>query len=155
MHTATTNPVADVSALPATKRRLGAPQGSLGSLGSRGARGQRGLSFISLLAYFAIGGVIVLLALKLIPVYIEYFSIKKVLAAMSVSEEVKTGTVGDIRRSFEKRSQVDNIVAIKAADLEITKEGGDAVVSATWQQEVPLFPGWRLVIDFNASTASK
>jgi hypothetical protein len=119
------------------------------------ARKQQGLSFISLLAYFALGGIVVLLALKLIPVYLEYFSIKKVLASMSISEEVKTGTVGDIRRSFEKRSQIDNIVAIKAADLEITKEGGDAVVSAAWQQEVPLFPGWKLVIDFNVSTASK
>jgi hypothetical protein len=115
---------------------------------------QQGASFITLLAYFVIGAFIVLLVLKLFPVYMQYFSVKKVIATMANSDEVRTGTVGDIRRSFDRRAQIDDITVIKGVDLEITKEGNAAVVSAVWRHEVPLFTGYTLLIDFSASTGN-
>lgn len=119
------------------------------------ARNQQGVGFITLLLYCAVGGVVVLGFLKILPHYIEYFSIKKVIAAMAVSEEVKTGTVADIRSSFDRRAVIDNIVAIKGVDLEIAKENNDTVVSAAWQQRISLFTGYTLLIDFAVSTADK
>ncbi len=115
---------------------------------------QRGVGFFSLILYFVVGGVLVLLVLKLFPVYIDYFAIKKVIAAMATSEEIRTGTVGEIRSSFDRRAVIDNITSIKSTDLDISKENGDAVVSATWQQAVPLFTGYTLMIDFSVSTAN-
>jgi len=91
--------------------------------------------------------------LKLLPHYIEYLSIKKVIAALAVSEEVKSGTVAEIRASFGRRAVIDNITAVKSVDLEISKENNETVVSAAWQPRIPLFPGYTLLIDFEASTA--
>jgi len=115
---------------------------------------QRGIGFITLCLYFVVGGVIVLGGLKMLPHYIEYFSIKKVIAAMAASEEVKSGTVAEIRQSFDRRAVIDNIVAVKGLDLEISKENNETVVSAAWQPRIALFPGYTLLVDFEASTAT-
>ena len=116
---------------------------------------QRGVGFVTLILYFVVGGVVVLGGLKLMPHYIEYFSIKKVIVALASSEEVKSGTVAEIRNSFDRRAVIDNIVAVKGVDLEITKENNDTVVSAAWQPRIALVPGYTLLIDFSISTADK
>ncbi|MCY7389134.1 MAG: DUF4845 domain-containing protein [Burkholderiales bacterium] len=119
---------------------------------TRSLRQQRGIGFIGLVFIFAVAAVILLLGLKLVPVYLELFSVKKVMAAMAQGEEVRSGTVTDIRKSFDRRAVIDNIQAVTAADLEITKDGGETVVVATWQHKVALFTGYTLLVDFSVST---
>ncbi len=116
---------------------------------------QHGIGFVTLALYLVVGAVVVLGFLKILPHYIEYFSVKKVITAMATSEEVKSGTVAEIRTSFDRRRVIDNIQAVKAADLEISKENNDTVVSAAWQANIPLFTGWTLLIDFKVSTLDK
>lgn len=116
-------------------------------------RRQAGVGLITLILYFVVGGAVVLGFLKVTPHYIEYFSIKKVMAALAVSEEVKSGTVAEIRTSFERRGVIDNITAIKGPDLDITKENNETVVSAAWQARIALIPNYTLLIDFSVSTA--
>jgi hypothetical protein len=102
-----------------------------------------------------VGGATVLCFLKILPHYIEYFSIKKVFEALAASEEVKTGTVADIRTSYDRRAGIDNITAVKGVDLDISKDNNDTVITAAWQQRIPLFTGYTLLIDFDVSTATK
>ncbi len=116
---------------------------------------QKGVGMVTLILYFVVGGVVILGGLKLMPHYIEFFSIKKVIASMSASEEVKTGTVVEIRTSFDRRAVIDNIVAIKGVDLEISKDNNETVVSAAWQQRIALMPGYTLLVDFAVSTTDK
>jgi len=116
---------------------------------------QDGAGFITILLYLVVGGIAVLGFLKILPHYIEYFSIKKVFSALAQSEEIKTGTVADIRASFDKRAIVDNITAIKSVDLDIAKENNDTVITAAWQQRISLFKGYTLLIDFAVSTTDK
>jgi hypothetical protein len=104
--------------------------------------------------YFLVAGVIVLAGLKLMPHYIEYFSVKKVIASMAASEEVKSGTVAEIRAVFDRRRLIDNIQVLKGPDLEIIKEQNETIVNAAWQAQVALFPGHTLLIDFAVSTAN-
>jgi Domain of unknown function (DUF4845) len=113
---------------------------------------QRGIGFVSLIFVFAVCAVVLLLGMKLIPVYLELFSVKKVIAAMAQSEDVKSGTVTDIRKSFDRRAAIDNIQALVGTDLEITKDAGETVVTATWQHRVALFTGYTLLVDFSVSS---
>jgi hypothetical protein len=122
---------------------------------SFGAKRQRGVSFIMLMVYFVVGALILLLGMKVLPAYLDYFTVKKIMASMSISEEVRSGTVKEIRDSFSRRATIDYQKSVTADDLEVIKEGGETVVSATWQAKIPLFTGWTLMIDFTASTADK
>ena len=113
---------------------------------------QQGIGFIGLIFIFAVCAVVLLLGMKLVPVYLELFAVKKVIAAMAQGEEVKSGTVTDIRKSFDRRAAIDNIQALAGADLEITKDAGETVVVATWQHRVALFTGYTLLVDFSVNS---
>ena len=119
---------------------------------NRSLRRQRGIGFIGLMFIFAVAGVVLLLGLKLVPVYIEFFSVKKVISAMGKSEEAKTGTVAEIRKSFSRRAVIDNIQAVTGDDLDVTKEGGETIIVAAWQHKVALFTGYTLLVDFSVSS---
>jgi hypothetical protein len=108
-----------------------------------------------LVFYFALAGAAALLGMKVVPAYLDYLTVKKILVSMSTSEELRSGTVQDIRRSFDRRATIDYQKSVTAEDLEVTKEGGETVVTATWQAKIPLFTSWTLLIDFSASTADK
>jgi hypothetical protein len=119
------------------------------------AKAQRGVGFVTLVLYFVVGAVVVLGFLKIVPHYIEYFAIKKVIAAMKSSEEIKTATVAELRNSFDRRANIDNVTSVKGVDLEITKENNETVISLAWTQRIPLFTGYTLLIDFSTSTTDK
>ena len=116
-------------------------------------RHQQGLSFLGLLVIFVVLALVGLIGLRILPAYLDAFAVKKILASMSVSEELKTGTVTEIRNSFDRRANIDNMNAIKGAELEITKENNEVVVSAVWTQRIPLFTNYTLLIDFSMSTS--
>jgi len=116
---------------------------------------QRGMGFLMLIFIFAVCAVVLMLGLKLFPVYSQLFNVRTVFKAMATSEEVRSGTVAEIRKSFDRRATIGYVEVISAEDLEITKDGGETVVSAAWQQKIPLFTGYTLVIDLSVSTADK
>jgi hypothetical protein len=61
-------------------------------------------------------------------------------------------TPQEIRRAFDSRATIDDITAIKAADLDITKEGNEIVISFAYRKEVPLFANLGVYMDFAASS---
>lgn len=121
----------------------------------QGLNRQRGIGMFMLVFVFVVCAAVLMLGLKLFPVYSQYFNVKSVFKAMATSEEVRTGTVADIRKSFERRAIIGYVEAITKEDLEITKEGGETVVSVAWQEKIPLFTGYTLVVDLSVSTADK
>jgi putative transposon-encoded protein len=95
-----------------------------------------------------IGIVLIAVAgLKLVPAYIEYFTIKKAITEIGNSGEITTPQ--QIRTAFQRRADVDDIVAVQARDLDITKED----VSFAYEKRVPLFANVSVVIDFAGSSA--
>ncbi|HXN16077.1 MAG TPA: DUF4845 domain-containing protein [Usitatibacter sp.] len=113
---------------------------------------QRGLSLIGLIVTLGVLGFVGLMAAKLLPSYMEYFSVKKILAAMEQSGETK-GTVTEIRRAFEKHNAIEDVKSVRGDDLEITKEGGEPVVTAVWSVRVPMVSNLSACVDFAVTTA--
>ena len=94
---------------------------------------------------------VALLGMKVAPAYIEYFAVKKAVAGIVASGEAR-GTVGDVRKAFDKRAQIDDITVISGADLEVTKEGSDIVISFAYPKKVALFSNVSLFFDFAGSS---
>jgi Domain of unknown function (DUF4845) len=111
---------------------------------------QRGIGMLGVLTILVLVVAAAILSMKAIPAYLEYFSIKKAFAALK--SEVKGGGVKEIKDKFNARATIDDIKSITANDLEISKEGGVVVVSASYQKVVPLFANVSLLLDFEAST---
>jgi hypothetical protein len=114
-------------------------------------RTQAGIGLGVLLGVMVVLIVIGLVALKIAPSYIEYGQIKKAVAAIVASGEAK-GSVGEVRKAFDRRAQVDEISSVSAQDLDVSKEGNEIVVAFAYSKKIPLFSNISLVIDFAGSS---
>jgi Domain of unknown function (DUF4845) len=110
---------------------------------------QLGVSLGGLLFVAAILIALAVLGMKLAPSYIEFFSIKKAVNAIA-SEKAGGASVAEIRKSFDAHATIDDISSVKAADLEITKEGNQLVIGARYRREIPLVGNIGIYIDFAA-----
>ena len=114
-------------------------------------RKQRGISLMGTIVTLAVLGFIGIMLAKVLPAYLEYFGVKKILATMEQSGATK-GTVREIRYEFEKLNAIEDVKSVRGQDLEISKEGGETVVTADWSVRVPLVANINACIDFHAST---
>ena len=115
-------------------------------------RPERGMSLVGMILTATVVAVAVVSAMKLVPAVIEYYIIQKDANAVVASPEMKDASVNDVRTSFLKRAQVDDITAVTPADLEITKEGGSVVIGFSYSKKIPLFGPASLVLDFEGRT---
>ena len=115
-------------------------------------QGQRGLSLVNLIVGLAVVGFLVVMAAKLIPAYLEFYNVKKVLATMEQAGSLK-GTVREIRYDWEKRNAIEDIKSVRGEDLEITKAGGETVVTAAWSVRIPMVGNASACLDFVVTTA--
>jgi type II secretory pathway component PulJ len=113
---------------------------------------QRGITLLGLIFGSFLLVLVALLAMRLLPSYIEYFTIKKNLVSLGKEAAGREATVNDIRRSFESRTAIDDITSIKSTDLVITKEGNGYLIAASYRREVALFANIGVYIDFEASS---
>ena len=113
---------------------------------------QQGLGFAGVI-FLLIGIVFVaIIGMKLVPAYIEYFTIKKAITGMTQSGELRGASVADVRKAFDRRTAIDDITAVTPADLEITKDGNDVVISFAYEKRIPLFYNISVLIDFAGSS---
>jgi hypothetical protein len=116
---------------------------------------QNGFTIMGFLSWAIVGIFVALLGFKVLPVYLEYFSVQKALAGIARDLDLQTATPQEIRSAFTKHAMIDNINVISGNDLEIGKEGNDMVARATYSQKVPLVGNINVCIDFDTSTAKR
>ena len=116
-----------------------------------GASAQRGISFIGFLFVAAVVLVVALLAFRMIPAYIEWYTVQKALdSAMS---ETSDPTVVNVRKSVERKLNADYVDAVGARDVELSKDGNKITASVSWQKKLPLVANVSLLIDFDAAAS--
>ena len=113
---------------------------------------QQGVSLMALIFGFAILVIVAIFGMKLVPSYLEFRSAKTSIDALARSGGASPN---DIRRNFESRAAVDGIESIKPADLDITKQGNQVVISFSYRKEVPLFRNVGVYIDYQATSGGE
>ena len=115
---------------------------------------QRGISLIKLIVTLGVVGFLGIMAAKLMPAYIEYFQVKKLFAAMKQNGDLG-GTVRDIRRTYDTRNAIEDVKSVRGEDIEVSKEGGETVITATWSVKIPMVYNASACLDFVVSTANQ
>ena len=113
---------------------------------------QRGVSMFGFMLIAIVVIMFAMLAMKLVPAYIEFFSVKKILNAMGQDSEVKSMSNAEIRDSFAKRADVGYVTVVKPADLNIDRSGGNVMISTEYEYRTPLVANISLIVDFKASS---
>jgi hypothetical protein len=110
---------------------------------------QRGLTLTGFIVMTALVMVIGLVGFRMVPAYIEYYSVKK--AVEGALAESATLSPSEIRKWFDRRIAADYIDSIRTSDLEVTKDGNQVVATVVWQRRLPLVANVNLLLDFEAS----
>ena len=110
--------------------------------------GQRGVSLLGLIAGLFILVIVAIFGMKVVPSFLEFRAAKGAIEAISKQAQ----SPADVRRAFDARAAIDDITSIKAADLEVQREGNQVVISFSYEKRIPLFGPATLLIDYAADT---
>jgi hypothetical protein len=114
---------------------------------------QRGITLLGLIVGSVVLVFVALLVMRLLPSYIEYFTIKKAVVSIANEMRGRGGSVAEVRRAFDSRQAIDDFKAVQSTDLEITKVGNGVDIVAAYRKEIPLFANIGIYIDFVASSS--
>ena len=109
---------------------------------------QRG-GILFTLVFVAMLAMIGLIAAEAAPTYLEYQAVMK-----AIVKSKDASTVAEIRKTFDKAAQIDDIRSIVGNDLEVTKVGDQNVVSFKYNKEQHLFGPAYLLLKYAGTTAT-
>jgi len=112
----------------------------------RSMKRQAGVTAIGWVIILALIGFFVLLTLKMLPSYLEYF---KVVSSLESLEKESLASPGEIRKLLEKRFNIDYVTSISAQQVKITRQGEGFIVDAGYDSRVHLFANIDVLMSFN------
>ncbi len=110
---------------------------------------QHGLTIVGFLMVAAVVGVFVVVGARMVPAYIEFYSVQKSLEkALNDARDPSAST--EVRKAFDRYLATDYIQSVRASDLEITKDQTSTTASVAWTRILPLAGNVSLYIEFEA-----
>lgn len=93
-----------------------------------------------------------MLGMRVVPAYYEHQRIQSILNAMRESGATSDASDLELRASFDRRAQIEDIHSVTARDLSIDKESDGKIVHVEYVAKVPLFEHVYLMIEFASSS---
>lgn len=111
---------------------------------------QRGMTLIGFVISLAIAGLFIYVGMKLIPMYSEFYSVKKALAAMSNEDGIANKSAADIRRSLERRLNLSYAGTIKREHVKVERQGAGWMITVDYENRRELIANLDVVGKFHA-----
>lgn len=112
---------------------------------------QRGLTLLGVLVTGALAAFLLVVAFRTVPVVTEYLAVKRILVILA-DEADKGVTLVELRRSFDRRRQIDDVSSVDGADLTIDRSGPRTVIDVEYTRKVPLVANVSLSFDLHPSS---
>jgi type II secretory pathway pseudopilin PulG len=106
---------------------------------------QRGISLISLMFAIAFLGFFLLLGMKSLPAWNEYFAVLRAVKTIESSGET---SVAGARKTFDKFAEVDRIETIKGSDVTFVAENGHLKGQFEYESRVSVAGNVSLLFNF-------
>lgn len=112
---------------------------------------QRGMTLISLLIVGALVAGCLVLVLKVVPVYTEYFAVKSAFTKVLTSTD-SSAPPSQFRAAFLRYAEIDNITSVDPQTISVNQEGGAVSMQVSYRREVPVAAHIGLYFDFDVSS---
>src|SRR3569833_4642299 len=93
---------------------------------------ERGLSMIGFVFTTIVIVALALVAFRVGPSYIEYFTVQKALDQTML--DVQSPTAAELRRSMDRRLSADYVDSVNAGEVAVGREGNAIVATLSWQK---------------------
>ena len=110
---------------------------------------QQGLTFISLVFVLGFIATIVLLALKIGPIYLDHSKVVSALAEIEKTPDIEEQSEAQIRDSLNKRFNMNYVYDVTQDDITITKQSDYLKVAIEYEVVKPLVGNLSALVKFN------
>ena len=112
---------------------------------------QRGMTPIGWILVFLLIAFFTLIALKLVPIYLDSFTVGSVISDLKKEPGIAAKTPREVLSMIEKRLDINMVTGIKADDIIIDKVGDTMTISADYEIRENMIGNVDIVVSFNKS----
>jgi hypothetical protein len=113
---------------------------------------QRGLSMLGFLFVAAVVVTFVMVGFRVMPAYIEYYSVTKALEE-ALANTKDLNSAAEVRSAFQRRADAGYIESVQGKDIDVTKDKNEITASVSWSRKLHMVGNMSLWLDFDASAA--
>lgn len=110
---------------------------------------QSGMSVIGILIIAVMLGFFVMCAMRMLPPYMEYLSVKKIVSETATEFDAGEGTVPDLRRRIGNLFNTNQIYALSPRDVKVYRKEGKTYIDANYEVRTPVFGRIDAVMKFD------
>lgn len=108
---------------------------------------QNGMTLIGWLVMLALIGFLALIAIRLVPAYIEYNTI--VQSMMQAHSQATPETpINEVRNSIGRRFMINDVKSVHVRDIKITRKDGNLVMELAYEYRTPMMSNVDAVVVF-------
>ena len=122
-----------------------------------GGTGAAGFNVWTISINLLLLSMVLLIALRVVPSYMDYLTVKDLIARVAAEHNRQTDTVTDLRMRLGKLLTTNQIYDTRIEDIAIYRKRGVIVIDASYEKRFPLFwilDGVIVFDDLVAETAS-
>ncbi len=112
---------------------------------------QRGMTAIGWLMVLGLIAFFSLIGLRLVPVYLEYFSVVTALESLKKNSDISSDSPRQVVDALMRRLDISDVKSVKPANVKVLNEGGALKVAVNYEVRVPLMGNLDALATFNKS----
>ncbi len=112
-------------------------------------RAQKGSSLLTMLCFVVLGIILLLSLLRILPIYLDNFTLNRVITNMDGSSQIKGASAREIRDALSRRLQIDNIEGLDVREIDIQVERDRATMTFTYERRSPFIGNIEVIITFD------
>ena len=116
---------------------------------------QKGVTAVGMAIILALVAFFALLTLRIVPIYIENFSVSSHLKSLAEDSETKSLSDRDIRSRLKKSFYIDDVKNVTEDNIFIDHEGGKTTITIDYEVRAPIFGNIDVVVSFNEEAVVK
>lgn len=109
---------------------------------------QRGVTFIGFVMLLAIVGFFAYAAMRLVPIYTEYYAVTSAMKAVAAENGAAEMQPGDIRNMLIKRFDVSYVTSVNPNDIRIRRDRNPSITVA-YEVRKPFISNIDIVVSFS------
>ncbi len=109
---------------------------------------QRGATALGMIVILAIIGLAVYAAVRLVPIYLEYFEVVNSMEKVAKENPAAQSNPDKLRTGLNRHWAIEDIKTLDYNDIEIRKVGSTYEMTADYRTEVPYIANVSLLVEF-------
>ncbi|MDA8752832.1 DUF4845 domain-containing protein [Halieaceae bacterium] len=110
---------------------------------------QAGMSIPGMLAIAIMVGFFVMCAIRMVPGYFEYLTVKEIVTKVATEFNPEEDTIADIRRKLANLLNTNQVYGIQPREIEVFRKDGKTYIDARYEVRIPVLGRIDAVMNFD------